>query len=251
MEHKSQRYCLITGSAGGIGQALVRGFSSAGYQVIATDIDVKPDGLNCQHYIQADLSLITNDEQYAANFFSTVRQYVRSNGLHVLINNAAIQILGGVDSLNRQDWQNTLDVNLLAPFFLTKSFLPELESVKGSVINISSIHATLTKSNFVAYATSKAALSGMTKAMAIDLGSRVRVNAIEPAAIETEMLIAGFNNNPALLKNLKDYHPAGRIGQADELAKLAIAIASDGMSSLHGACVTFDGGISSRLFDPE
>ena len=65
------------------------------------------------------------------------------------------------------------------------------------------------------------------------------------------MLIAGFNNNPALLKNLKDYHPAGRIGQADELAKLAITIASDGMSSLHGACVTFDGGISSRLFDPE
>jgi NAD(P)-dependent dehydrogenase (short-subunit alcohol dehydrogenase family) len=249
--HKPQRYCLITGSAGGIGQALVRGFSSAGYQVIATDVDVKPNGMNCQYYIQADLSLITNDEQYAANFFSTVRQYVRSNGLHVLINNAAIQILGGVDSLTRQDWQNTLDVNLLAPFFLTKSFLPELESVKGSVINISSIHATLTKSNFVAYATSKAALSGMTKAMAIDLGSRVRVNAIEPAAIETEMLIAGFNNNPELLKKLKDYHPVGHIGQSEELAKLAVMIANEGMNFLHGACVTFDGGISSRLFDPE
>jgi NAD(P)-dependent dehydrogenase (short-subunit alcohol dehydrogenase family) len=251
VEHKSQRYCLITGSAGGIGQALVRGFSSAGYQVIATDVDVKPDGMNCQYYIQADLSLITNDEQYAANFFSTVRQYVRSNGLHVLINNAAIQILGGVDSLTRQDWQNTLDVNLLAPFFLTKSFLPELESAKGSVINISSIHATLTKSNFVAYATSKAALSAMTKAMAIDLGSRIRVNAIEPAAIETDMLIEGFNNNQELLKNLKDYHPVGHIGQSEELAKLAIAIANEDMSFLHGSCITFDGGINSKLFDPE
>ncbi len=251
MEHKPQRYCLITGSAGGIGQALVRGFSSAGYQVIATDIDVKPDGLNCQHYVQADLSLIVDDEQYATNFFSTISQYVHGCGLHVLINNAAIQILGGVDSLTRQDWQNTLDVNLLAPFFLTKSLLPELESAKGSVINISSIHATLTKSNFVAYATSKAALSGMTKAMAIDLGSRIRVNAIEPAAIETEMLIEGFNNNQKLLKNLKDYHPVGRIGQPEELAKLAIAIANEGMNFLHGSCITFDGGISSRLFDPE
>ena len=251
MSNKLVRYCLITGCAGGIGQSLVRGFSSAGYQVIGTDIVVKPDGLDCPYYIQFDVSLIADDEQYAANFLSTVRRYIGDNGLHVLINNAAIQILGGVDSLTRQDWRNTLDVNLLAPFFLTKLLLPELEATKGSIINISSIHATLTKSNFVAYATSKAALSGMTKAMAIDLGSRVRVNAIEPAAIETEMLIAGFNNNPALLKNLKDYHPAGRIGQADELAKLAIAIASDGMSSLHGACVTFDGGISSRLFDPE
>ena len=251
MTNKLVRYCLITGCAGGIGQSLVRGFSSAGYQVIGTDIVVKPDGLDCPYYIQFDVSLIADDEQYAANFLSTVRRYTGNNGLHVLINNAAIQILGGVDSLTRQDWRNTLDVNLLAPFFLTKLLLPELEATKGSIINISSIHATLTKSNFVAYATSKAALSGMTKAMAIDLGSRIRVNAIEPAAIETEMLIEGFNNNQELLKNLKDYHPVGHIGQSEELAKLAIAIANEDMSFLHGSCITFDGGINSRLFDPE
>ena len=134
---------------------------------------------------------------------------------------------------------------------MTKLLLPELEATKGSIINISSIHATLTKSNFVAYATSKAALSGLTRSMAVDLGSRVRVNAIEPAAIETQMLIAGFNDNPAQLEKLKHCHPAGKIGQVDELAKLAIAIASDGMSFLHGTCVPFDGGIRSRLFDPE
>lgn len=251
MSNELKRYCLITGCAGSIGQSLARGFSSAGYQVIATDIEVKPDGLDCLHYIQADLSSIVDDEQYAANFFSTVRKHIGGNGLHVLINNAAIQILGGVDSLSRQDWQNTLEVNLLAPFFMTKALLPELELARGSVINISSIHATLTKSNFVAYATSKAALSGMTKAMAVDLGSRVRVNAIEPGAIETQMLIAGFNDNLAQLEKLKHCHPAGQIGQADKLAKLAIAIADDGMSFLHGACVPFDGGIRSRLFDPE
>ena len=251
MSNELGRYCLITGCAGGIGQSLVRGFSSAGYQVIGTDIVVRPEGLDCPYYIQVDVSLIADDEQYAANFLSTVRRYTGDNGLHVLINNAAIQILGGVDSLTRQDWRNTLDVNLLAPFFLTKLLLPELEATKGSIINISSIHATLTKSNFVAYATSKAALSGMTRAMAVDLGSRVRVNAIEPGAIETQMLIAGFNDNLAQLEKLKHCHPAGQIGKADKLAKLAIAIAGDGMSFLHGACVPFDGGIRSRLFDPE
>jgi len=249
--NKLVRYCLITGCAGGIGQSLVRGFSSAGYQVIGTDIVVKPDGLDCPYYIQFDVSLIADDEQYAANFLSTVRRYIGDNGLHVLINNAGIQILGGVHSLTQQDWQNTLDVNLLAPFFLSKLLLPELEATKGSIVNISSIHATLTKSNFVAYATSKAALSGLTRSMAVDLGDRVRINAIEPAAVETQMLLAGFNNNSDRLKELKLCHPVGEIGQVDDLSKLAIAIVSDGLSFLHGACIPFDGGIRSRLYDPE
>lgn len=251
MSNETGRYCLITGCAGGIGQSLVRCFSSAGYQVIGTDLVLKPDGLDCLRYIQGDLDSIANDEQYSANFLSTVKGYTGKNGLHVLINNAATQILGGVESLTRQDWQKTMNVNLLAPFFLTKLLLPELESTKGSVINISSIHASLTKSNFVAYATSKAALSGLTRSMAIDLGDRVRINAIEPAAVETQMLLAGFNNNSDRLKDLKLCHPAGEIGQVDDLSKLAIAIASDGMSFLHGTCVPFDGGIRSRLFDPE
>jgi len=250
MTNEPRRYCLITGCAGGIGQSLVKCFSSAGYQVIGTDILAKPDNLDCLIYIQFDVSLIAVDEQYAANFLSSVKRYTGDNGLHVLINNAATQILGGVDSLTRQDWENTLDINLLAPFFLTKLLLTELEAAKGSVINISSIHASLTKSNFVAYATSKAALSGLTRAMAVDLGSRVRVNAIEPAAIETQMLIEGFENNQTELEKLKQYHPIGRIGQADEVAKLAITIASDGMNFMHGACISVDGGISSRLFDP-
>ena len=66
MSNEVVRYCLITGCAGGIGQSLVRGFSSAGYQVIGTDIVVKPDGLDCPYYIQFDVSLIGDDEQYAA-----------------------------------------------------------------------------------------------------------------------------------------------------------------------------------------
>ena len=250
MSNELTRYCLITGCAGGIGQSLVKCFSSAGYQVIGTDIVAKPDNLDCLNYIQVDISLVADDEQNAANFLSSVKRYTGDNGLNVLINNAATQILGGVDSLTLQDWQNTLDINLLAPFFLTKLLLTELEAAKGSVINISSIHASLTKSNFVAYATSKAALSGLTRAMAVDLGGRVRVNAIEPAAVETPMLIKGFNDSPIQLEKLKKYHPIGKIGQADEVAKLAIAIASDGMNFMHGACISVDGGIRSRLFDP-
>lgn len=241
---------FITGTNGGIGQALVRTFHDAGYQVIATDITDQLAELPWTHFIQADLGRLVEDENYAVGILERIRECLQNNGLNVLINNAAIQILGGADNLTRKDWYQSLYVNLLAPFLLTQSLLPELEASRGCVVNISSIHARLTKKNFVAYATSKAALSGMTRSMAVDLGPRVRVNAIEPAAIETEMLKAGFSDKAELYQQLEYCHPQGRIGKPEEVARLALAIVDGGMDFLHGACVGLDGGISARLVDP-
>ncbi|BCX80684.1 dihydroanticapsin dehydrogenase [Methylomarinovum caldicuralii] len=249
--NQSIRTCLVTGAAGGIGRALVKTFHEVGYCVIATDIGVKPDSLTYSRYVQADLARFAEDETYASKVIADLHQALNGQGLHVLINNAAVQILGGAESLTRQDWRTTLDVNLLAPFLLIQALLPELEAAKGCVVNIGSIHARQTKRNFVTYATSKAALSGMTRALAIDLGSRVRVNAIEPAAIETEMLKAGFTGKPEIYTQLERCHPQQRIGQPEEVASLALAIVEGGMNFLHGACISIDGGIGCRLYDPE
>lgn len=203
---------LVTGAAGGIGRALVRRFAAQGYRVLALDCSDKPDDLDCWHYQQVDLEQLVVDSAYTAKCLSDITQLIGNDGLAVLINNAAVQVLGGLSSLTVGDWHKTLDVNLLAPFVLTQALLPQLEAAAGCVINISSIHARLTKPNFVAYATSKAALSAMTRAMAVDLGGRVRVNAIEPAAIATEMLRAGFVGQPEQFANLVGCHPQGRIG---------------------------------------
>ena len=243
-------YALITGAAGGIGQALLCTFHSAGYQVIAVDQVPCPDNLEASHYLQIDLARTVIDEAYAELVFGEVRQCLGTNQLKVLINNAAVQILAKTNELSRNDWKATLNVNLLAPFFWTQALLPELEASQGCVVNISSIHARLTKKNFVAYATSKAALSGMTRAMAVDLGGRVRVNAIEPAAIETDMLRAGFNGKSDLYRQLKACHPSGRIGKPEEVAKLALTLVDGAFEFLHGACIGLDGGISGRLLDP-
>ncbi|MEI6639291.1 MAG: SDR family oxidoreductase [Chlorobium sp.] len=242
--------CLVTGAAGGIGEALVSKFHNAGYSVLATDISEKPTGMICDHYIQADLDQIVNDEGYSAIIFDRIRKYIKGRGLSALINNAAVQILRETENLTREDWQKTLTINLLAPFFITQAFISELESANGCIVNISSIHAKLSKRNFVAYATSKAALSGMTRFMALDLGGRVRINAIEPAAIETDMLQKGFSGDLKGYKALKSYHPINRIGEPDEVANLALAMVSGGMGFLHGACVGIDGGIGAKLFDP-
>jgi NAD(P)-dependent dehydrogenase (short-subunit alcohol dehydrogenase family) len=245
------RHAVITGAAGGIGQALVRVFAAAGYKVIATDCMRRPTGLPCTDYIEADLHQSVLDEGYADTLFQRIRAQLPSGGLHALVNNAALQRLGGVDDLTRDDWQRSLNVNVLAPFLWAQALLPALECGQGSIVNISSIHARLTKRNFVAYASSKAALSGMTRAMAVDLGSRVRVNAIEPAAIGTEMLKAGFDGKPELFAQLEQCHPAGRIGRPEEVAACALALVAGDMRFMHGACIALDGGIGARLFDPD
>lgn len=246
-----QNSVIITGANGGIGQALVTAFHDAGYFVVATDRDSDPvPALACDFYVAADLQETVRNPQVSDRVFSKIRSALSDQPLKGLINNAAIQILGGVADLDRASWQTTLDVNLSAPFFWTQGFLPELIAAKGSVVNISSIHAQLTKRNFVAYSTSKAALSGMTRAMAVDLGPQVRVNAIEPAAIETEMLKAGFEGNTKAYEELKAYHPVGQIGDTSEVGALAVMLVAGDMPFLSGAMIGLHGGIAACLSDP-
>jgi NAD(P)-dependent dehydrogenase (short-subunit alcohol dehydrogenase family) len=247
---QATKFVVITGAAGGIGQAIVDEFANNGFTVIATDRVPAPEGLGAHHYLQVDLARTVEDEAYADQVFSQINTWLGKAGLAALINNAALQILGGADSLTRSDWQQTLNVNLVAPFIWTQALLPALEHAKGSVVNISSIHARLTKKNFVAYATSKAALSGMTRAMAVDLGPRVRINAIEPAAIETDMLKAGFAGKPELYSRLQDCHPSQQIGLPCEVARLAVLLIDKSIAFMHGACLSIDGSIGNVLLDP-
>jgi len=245
-----RRVVVVTGAAGGIGQAIVREFAQAGYDVIATDTAVQPGNLPCALYIEADLACTVADEVYASDVFARILAFLDGVPLTALVNNAALQILGGADRLTRDDWRRTLDVNLLAPFVWTQALLPALERGPGGVVNISSIHARLTKKDFVAYATSKAALSGMTRALAVDLGGRVRVNAIEPAAVATGMLKAGFAGQPERYAALESCHPAGRVGRPDEVASLVRAVVETGALFFNGACIALDGGIGGVLHDP-
>jgi len=243
-------FALITGASGGIGQALVCAFDMADYAVIATDITEPPDDLPCKYFIKADLQKTVTDETYAQEVFVEIRKHLNGRPLKVLINNGATQIIGKIENLTRNHWQATLDTNPLAPFFWTQTFLPELEAIRGSVINISSIHARLTKRKFSAYATSKAALSGLTRSLAMELGDRIRVNAIEPAAIDTYMLRAGFEGNVDGFTQLKQYHPTQSIGRPEEIGKLAVMIAGDKLQFMNGAIIQLDGGIGGCLYDP-
>ena len=246
---------IITGANGGIGEALVHYFFQQGYFVLGTDVQAKISDNNQNHcfsYFEADLEQTVLDINQDCLIFKMIKDCLEAHDLQLsgLINNAAIQILSPSEKLTLNDWQKTLNINLLAPFFWTQQFLTELKNSNGSVVNISSIHARLTKKEFVAYATSKAALSGLTRNMAVDLAGKIRVNAIEPAAIETAMLKAGFEGQDKLYQALGECHPLGRIGDVKEVAKLAFTLINQEIGFLNGATVALDGGISNCLLDP-
>jgi NAD(P)-dependent dehydrogenase (short-subunit alcohol dehydrogenase family) len=134
---------------------------------------------------------------------------------------------------------------------MSQLFIDDLKKNSGSIVNISSIHATQTKKEFVAYATTKAALSSLTRNMVLDLGNQVRINAIEPAAIATDMLKAGFIGKEEKFQQLEKYHPIGRVGTPIEVAKLAVFLSSDDAGFVQGACISASGGISGCLSDPD
>ena len=162
---------LITGSNGGIGQGLCKSFTENGWRVIGIDLEEKSKG-NTSTYLTIDLDRLCEDETYTDQVIKNILCECQE-GLDLLVNNAATQNLDSVEGLTFKNWQTTLNVNLNSVFILIKSLLPKLKKKRGNVVNIASIHATLTKPNFSAYATSKAALVGLTKSLAVELGSKV------------------------------------------------------------------------------
>ncbi|MEM1218327.1 MAG: SDR family oxidoreductase [Bacteroidota bacterium] len=237
---------LITGVLGGIGSALARNFRKNGFYVYG--LDRREDFMNhCDRFIRFDIHEYVRDVNYRIRYTDIFEKVIPH--LDVLINNAAVQKLGKLEEIRLEDWQETMNVNLTGPLLLSKLFLKRLEDRQGSIINIGSIHQQLTKPEFISYATSKSALVGLTKAMAVDLEGRVRVNAISPAAIETDMLRAGFDNDESAIDELRRLHPVQRIGYPDDVAKLALFLASENNGFVHGANFHLDGGISSVLKD--
>jgi NAD(P)-dependent dehydrogenase (short-subunit alcohol dehydrogenase family) len=245
------QFALITGAAGALGQALVYAFDEAGYSVIGTDRAEPPPELPLSAFLSADLNRSVIDATYATTLFTRIREIVADGKLKVLVNNAATQVLGSSEDLSYEDWSSSLNTNLLAPFFWIQNLLADLEAAKGGVINIGSIHARLTKPNFSAYATSKAGLAALSRSLAVELGGRISINTIEPAAIRTPMLLEGFNGDPKKLQELLRHHPTNSIGETEEVAKLAVLLASSDLQFLTGCSINIDGGVSARLHDPD
>ena len=249
-----QKFILVTGAFGGIGRFLVSALAEAGWSVVCVDklSNGCPPSLakSCHSCIETDLAAIANDSRKLKAFCQDVILATDGLGPSAIVHNAAVQRLGKFSELTSADWHETFEVNFFAPVFITRSLLPNLIKNNGSVVHIGSIHSHLSKPDFTAYASSKAALSGLTRAMAVELGQSVRVNAIEPAAISTSMLEASFTQNPQLKENLASYHPTGSIGSPMDVARATLFLLDSSNTFLNGCVLPLGGGIHNRLHDP-
>ncbi len=243
-----KKTALITGAAEGIGKSVCDLFHKEGYVVIGIDqhkVDSRP-----YKVVQLDITEFSETDSASQDLY----QYVESISdarLNVLVNNAAIQIVKPVPEITDQDWDVTLETNLVAPFRMIQRFLSMLVKAKGSVVNISSIHSKATKAGFSLYATSKGAIDTLTRALAIELAPDVRVNSANPAATDTAMLRDGFGDNAQGLKDLGAYHPMGCIADPEEVAQLVHFLTSDKAGFITGASINIDGGIGACLHDPD
>lgn len=247
---------LVTGAAGGIGSVVVQKMVSEGWTVIATDTDEACNKSNLSSSSDALIWVPANIHELVASssalkiFESKLRKVLDKAILSAIVHIAASQRIESFATLSISNWQETLAVNVLGPVVINNLLLENLIETHGSIVHISSIHSTLTKPGFTAYATSKAALSGLTRAMAVELGDRVRVNAIEPAAIRTPMLEAGFNDHPELLSLLEKHHPTKSIGSPEDVARAVSFLLDPANTFLNGCVLELGGGIHARLHDP-
>ena len=250
----SQKYILITGASGGIGRSLVYYLLQNNYFVIATDEGTCPEyfsTLDSFFYVSCDLSTLSASVNGELDrFLGAINSILDGKNIYAIIHNAAYQLVCDFSHISHDDWMRTLHVNLLAPIAISKAFLNQLKASCGSIVHISSIHNSLTKPRFTAYATSKAALTGLTRAMAVELGEHIRINAIEPAAISTPMLEAGFTHDPQLKADLEAFHPTRSIGTPDDVARAVLFLLDPCNSFLNGCVIPLTGGIHSCLHDP-
>ena len=230
---------LITGSAGGIGDGMVKYFRNNDWFVIGVD-KIKHNTIkNTNLFFNYDISDIRQIEKLKIDLDKKNIKHI-----DILVNNAAIQIKKKIFDIEYNDWKICMDTNVIAPFFMVQKLIDKLDD--SAVFNISSIHANLSKKDFLLYATTKGALKTLTQNMSLEF-TNTRVNCILPAAIDTPMLKYGLSSEE--YDKLKNYHPVLDIGYPEDVAKLIFTL-SQNSKFLTGSMIEFDGGISKLLHDP-
>jgi len=245
---------VITGSGSGIGRACALAFANEGANIVVADIQPESAEETVRQVharggtafaCQADVS---RQDSVALLVDTTIKSYGK---IDTLLNNAAIQVNKTIEDTSFDEWNTQMSVNVGGVFLCSKLFLPFLKLTKGSIVNMSSVNGYFVEPSCAGYCTTKAAIIGLTKAMAIDHGHEgIRVNCICPGYIDAGLAEGYFQSqaNPAQARvDAGKLHALWRIGKPEEVAQVAIFLASDGASFVTGSAYAVDGGFGSGL----
>lgn len=237
---------LITGSARGIGYAIAERFASSGATVLI--LDLSPEAVETAvnklreagHKAFGYIGNVTDSAAMDALFATIVKEHGK---LDCLINNAGVTRDNLMLRMKEEEWQLVLDINLKGSFICTqKAFKHMMKQRKGSIINISSVIGIMGNAGQANYAASKGGLIAFTKSCAKEFASRnVRVNAVAPGFIETEMTATLPDDVRAEYAKVI---PLNKMGSSDDVARLCIFLASEDSSYITGQTIAVDGGLT-------
>jgi NAD(P)-dependent dehydrogenase (short-subunit alcohol dehydrogenase family) len=245
----TDKVALITGAGSGIGRACALAFAREGARVAlvgrtrAKLDQVAGEAGSAAFVCPADISKPADVER-------AVTQTIAHFGeLDVLVNSAATLIAGTATSHTEAEWDATFDANVKGLWLLSRASLPYLRAAGGgSIINVSSVIGLVGARNRLAYSASKGAVTLLTKSMALDhAAENIRVNCICPGIVETELVSEFITKAPdpeAARKQRVGLHPLGRFGKPEEIAHMAVYLASDESAWVTGAAFPIDGGYS-------
>ncbi len=245
---------VITGAGSGIGRACAREFAREGAKLVLVDINAEA-GKETQSLLSAfqvesvALQVDVADPQSVESLASDA--VARFGSVHVLVNNAAIQVNKMIEETSVEEWNRQLAVNLSGVFLCSRYFLPHLRTSKGNIVNMSSVNAFFVEPGCAGYCATKAAIIAFTKALAIDHGHEgIRINCICPGYIDAGLAYGYFESQADPGKARAEagkLHALGRIGRGEEGARAAVYLASEDASFVTGTAMVVDGGFSSGL----
>ncbi len=252
------KVAIVTGAAAGMGRLGSELFASEGACVVVADVDAEAahrvaDAITSAGGRAVSVGVDVSDSaQVAAMVDAAIDHF---GGLHVLYNNAGVMLSGDDDPVatDEDTWHRTLDINLKGVFLCTKHGVPAMEaSGGGSIVNVASFVAHMGAATAqIAYTASKGGVLAMTRETAAIYARRgIRCNALCPGPVMTPLL-AKFLSDDAKRNRRLVHIPMGRFGEADEMVKAALFLASDDSSYMTGASLIVDGGITSTYVTPD
>ena len=243
------KIALVTGASSGIGRATALKFVAAGARVVLVGRDAEAleavagevaQGGGEAFAVAAD---VTNEQEAERAVAASAEHF---GGLDVLVNAAGGLRNGTVETTTLAAWDAMLDVNLRAVFHLMQLAIPHLETRQGNIVNVSSVTGLRAFPGVLAYCVSKAGVDQLTRCAALELaGKKIRVNAVNPGVVRTQVHRRGGMSEEAyaaFLEHSQTTHPLGRVGEADEVAELILFLASARAAWITGATYSIDGG---------
>jgi NAD(P)-dependent dehydrogenase (short-subunit alcohol dehydrogenase family) len=252
VDRLKDRVAIVTGAGQGIGAATAQAFAREGAAVVIAERNAATGAAMAEalKLAGARALFVQTDIADAASVEAMVAATMQAFGaVHILVNNAGINVFHEPLQTSEEEWRRCFAVDLDGAWLVSKAVLPHmLKSHGGAIVNIASSHSFSIIPNCFPYPVAKHGLLGLTRALGIQYAAQgVRVNAIAPGYIETEIATAYWSEFPdpeAERRRAYDLHPPKRIGRPEEVAMTAVFLASDEAPFINAACIVIDGGRS-------